>query len=152
MSLCVITGTPSMTLLKSPLQLIRKHDAWRWWWSWRRGHRGREAGGGPLLLAQGLWVEPQAWPLQKVCGVLTGWASQTPPHRGSRRLAEGREAGGTVCASVSPTSQDPALGCNSQGKLLQRHILPHKTCFGKALTPYCPLITTLELTHSGVGR
>lgn len=62
---------------------------------------------------------------QEVCVILTGLASQTPPHRDSGRLGDGGccvSGSWTVCFTF-PCPQDPAWGPVDLGELFQRHTL-----------------------------
>lgn len=62
---------------------------------------------------------------QEVCVILTGLASQTPPHRDSGRLGDGGccVSGSWIICFIFPCPQDPAWGPVDLGELFQRHTL-----------------------------
>lgn len=62
---------------------------------------------------------------QEVCVILTGLASQTPPHRDSGRLGDGGccVSGSWIICFIFLCPQDPAWGPVDLGELFQRHTL-----------------------------
>lgn len=80
--LCVITGIPSVTLPDSSLRSSQKHDSVRLWSRRREAKRLHPAPG----IGLGMGVGQRGLAHEEVCVILTGRASQTPPHKGQQEV------------------------------------------------------------------
>lgn len=78
----MITGIPSVTLPDSGLHSSQKHDSVRLWSGRREAERLHPAPG----IGLGVGVGRRGLAHEEVCVILTGRASQTPPHKGQQEV------------------------------------------------------------------